>query len=231
MSGENRTILADTLVDAAYLSLRKDITEEYLPAGAKINLSDLCARYGVSPTPIKQAMNRLMAEGLVESIPRKGYRVRNFSWNEVDELFEMRMMMEIHFAPQAVAAVTTSPILQAKFEENLQKNMSLVQNFSSADEYFQTYEMDRQFHELFILASGNRIALRVYNGLNTHAYATYLFHKQPRPQTINGILEHQTIYNSMLAGDVDQVCSQIKAHIENARNKIQLSLKLRNDQV
>lgn len=89
--------------------------------------------------------------------------------------------------------------------------------------------MDRQFHELFILASGNRIALRVYNNLNTHAYATYLFRKQPRPQTINGILEHQTIYNSMLAGDVNQVCSQIKAHIENARNKIQLSLKLRND--
>ena len=219
-------IAADTLVDVAYHNIRKDFTEEYLPAGAKINLSDLCTRYGVSPTPIKQALNRLMAEGLVESIPRKGCRVRNFSWGEVDELFEMRMMMEIYFAPQTVAAVQTSPLLQSKFEENIRENMDLVQNFSTADEYFRTYEMDQQFHELFILASGNRAALRVYKGLNTHSSATYLFGKQPRPQTINGILEHQAIYESMREGAVGPVCDQIKFHIENARNKIRLSLKL-----
>ena len=41
-------------MDVAYHNIRKDIIEEYLPAGQKINLSDLCTRYGVSPTPIKR---------------------------------------------------------------------------------------------------------------------------------------------------------------------------------
>ena len=50
----------DTLVDLAYRSIRRDIIEEVLSAGEKINLPLLCQRYGVSPTPIKQALNRLM---------------------------------------------------------------------------------------------------------------------------------------------------------------------------
>ena len=59
----------DTLVDLAYRSIRRDIIEEVLSAGEKLNLPLLCQRYGVSPTPIKQALNRLMMERLVEGSP------------------------------------------------------------------------------------------------------------------------------------------------------------------
>lgn len=100
MSENARLASTNTLVDEAYQSLKKDIIEEYLPAGEKINLNTLCTRYGTSPTPIKQALNRLIAEGLIESIPRKGCRVRPFNWAWVDERFEIRMMMELYFAPQ-----------------------------------------------------------------------------------------------------------------------------------
>ena len=71
MNSGTHLVSSNTLVDVAYHNIRKDIIEEYLPAGQKINLSDLCTRYGVSPTPIKQALNRLMAEGLVENIPAR----------------------------------------------------------------------------------------------------------------------------------------------------------------
>ena len=217
---------SNTLVDIAYQNLRKDITVEYLPAGKKINLNHLCTRYGISPTPLKQALNRLIAEGLVENIPRKGCRVRGFSWAEVNELFEMRLMMEVHFAPQAISAVRASAKLQSLFETNLKENLELVQNFQTAEEYFRTYELDQQFHELFILSSGNRTALRVYKGLYSHSYAAYLYGKQPRVQTINGILEHKEIYESMRESNTQHVCDLLRSHIENARNKILLSLKV-----
>lgn len=219
----------NTLVDIAYQNLRKDITVEYLPAGKKINLNHLCTRYGISPTPLKQALNRLIAEGLVENIPRKGCRVRGFSWSEMSELFEMRLMMESHFAPQATAAVRINTQLQKLFEENLKENLELVQHYQTAEEYFRTYELDQKFHELFILSSGNRTALRVYKGLYSHSYAAYLYGKQPRVQTINGILEHQEIYRSMLEGNTEKVCDLLHSHIENARNKILLSLKLQQN--
>ena len=219
----------DTLVDIAYQNLRKDITVEYLPAGKKINLSHLCTRYGISPTPLKQALNRLIAEGLVENIPRKGCRVRKFSWTDASELFEMRLMMETHFAPQVTNAVRINSKLQSMFEANLKENLELAQNFQTAEEYFRTYALDQKFHELFILSSGNRTALRVYSGLYSHSYAAYLYGKQPRAQTISGILEHQEIYRTMLDGDAQKVRVLLQSHIENARKKILLFLKLQQN--
>lgn len=229
MSGDTQILSNNTLVDISYQNIRKDITEEYLPAGKKISLCDLCTRYGVSTTPIKQALNRLITEGLVESIPRKGWRVKPFSWNDVDELFELRLMMELNFAAQATIAVKTGSMLQTKFEQNLQENLALVQNYNTAEEFFRTYELDQQFHELFILSSGNSTALRIYKSLNSHSYAAYLFGKQPRPQTINGILEHQAIYKSMQEGNLEMVRSLLESHIENARKKIRLFLKLQQN--
>ena len=229
MSGNAQIIESSTLVDLSYHSIRKDITEEYLPAGKKISLCDLCERYGVSTTPIKQALNRLITEGLVESIPRKGWRVKPFSWSDIDELFELRLMMELNFASQAIASVKTSAALQIKFEQNLQENLALVQRYDTAEEYFRTYELEQQFHELFILSSGNSSALRIYKGLNSHSYAAYLFGKQPRPQTINGILEHQAVYQAMKDGDVEAVRSLLESHIENARKKLRLFLKLQQN--
>ena len=216
----------DTLVDLAYRCIRRDIIEEVLPAGEKINLSLLCQRYGVSPTPIKQALNRLMMERLVEGIPRKGYRVRRVHWRGIDELFELRLMMELYFAPQAAQAVSCSTLLQKKMEENLRENLRLVKIFASPEEYFQTYELDRQFHELYMTASGSQAAVQMYRQLNTHTYAAYLFGKQPRDKTVEGIQEHEDMYRAMQAGDADELCRQVRRHNENARAKIQMVLKL-----
>lgn len=226
MTKNIKLVSANTLVDEVYGHIKKDIIEEYLPAGEKIDMNNLCSRYGVSPTPIKQALNRLIAEGMVESIPRKGCRVSPFNWTRVDETFEIRLMMELYFASQATEAVKTSPVLQERFERNLEENLKLAWNYATPEEYFRTYELDRQFHELLILASGNQTALRTYRGLNAFVYSTYLFGRQPRSQTVNGILEHQMIYESICTGNMEQLEAQIRAHVENARNKIRLALKL-----
>ena len=215
-----------TLVDFAYENMRRDITEEFLPAGTKINVSLLCERHGVSPTPIKQALNRLMMEGLVEGISRKGYRVRRINWREIDELFELRLMMELYFVPQATKAVQGNIVIQGKFEKNLKENLTLARNYTTPEEYFHIYEEDQQFHELYILSSGNQAALRTYKSLNTHTYAAYLFRKQPIPKTVEGIEEHESIYHAMLAGDEAAVARFIRVHNQNAREKIQMTLKL-----
>lgn len=219
---------SDTMVDFVYHQIKKDIIEDFLSPGEKIKQNILCDRYGVSPTPIKQALNRLMAEGLVEGIPRKGCNVRRITWREIDEIFELRLMMELHFAQAATQAVGTNTILQKRFQANLQQNLELVKSFSTPEEYFQIYKLDQEFHELFIASAGNQAAMRTYSSLNTHTYAAYLFDKQPKNKTIEGILEHQDIYRAMLDADVQAVRHQIAVHNENARNKIQITLKVSN---
>lgn len=216
----------NSLVDFATERIRKDITEDILVPGEKINFNYLCERYGISPTPIKQALNRLMMEGLVEGIPRRGYRVCRLNWPELEELFELRLMMELYFVDKATEAVTSSMMLRSKFEQNLADNLSLVQTFTTTSEYFHTYELDQQFHELYIWSGGNQAALRTYKNLNSHTYAAYLFHKQPKEKTVDGILEHQAIFMAMKIGDTDEVRRQITRHNKNARAKIELALKI-----
>lgn len=219
---------AETLVDIAYRSIRKDIIEEVLPAGQKINFTQLSERYGVSPTPIKQAINRLMAEGLIETIPHRGSVVRKMNLEEINEVFDIRLMMETHFTPAVIQAVQQNLAIQQLFEQNIENNTKFAQSFTNAEEYFRTYEIDKQFHELYIFASGNKSALRIYKSLNTHAYAASLYRKQPKDKTIEGIQEHKKIYEAVCAGDEESVIQLIQLHHENARAKIQLALKFRS---
>lgn len=218
----------ETLVDTAYRSIRKDIIEETLPAGEKINVLQLSRSYGISPTPIKQALNRLVAEGLIESVPHKGSVVRKMTLEEISEMFEIRLMMETHFIPAVMQAVQQSLTIRQLFEQNIRENTELAESFSSVEEYFKTYEIDRQFHELFIFASGNKTALRIYKGLNTHAYAASLYHRQPKDQTVEGIREHRQIYEALRAGDEASALRLIRLHHQNACDKIRLALKFRS---
>lgn len=219
---------AATLVDTAYNSIRKDIIEEVLPPGKKINFTQLSERYGVSPTPIKQAVNRLIAEGLIQTVPHHGSVVRKMNLEEINEIFDIRLLMETHFASAVIQAVQQNLAIQQLFEKNIEKNLDLVQTFTTVEEYLRTYEIDRQFHELFIFASGNKSALRIYKSLNTHVYAASLYHKQPKDKTIEGILEHKKLYDAMRLGDQDTVLSLIRLHHENALSKIRLALKFRS---
>jgi DNA-binding GntR family transcriptional regulator len=164
--------------------------------------------------------------GLVENIPQRGYRIRHITWAEIDEIFELRLMMEIAFAPKVIPSVNGNSILQKKFETNLKDNLNLARNFTTTADFLETYSLDQQFHELFIMAGGNHTAFRMYRLLNTHAYSTYLYGEQPQEKTVSGILEHQCIYDEIRAGDMSELQKQLNIHTKNAREIIYFSLKL-----
>ncbi len=214
------------LVDVTCERIRKDISEEFLKPGEKINVRVLSERYGVSETPIKQALNRLMMQGLVESIPHKGMKVKRISWPEIEEIMELRLMLELNYIPKVITALEHDLQLQKKFEENIQANIALVENFSNASEYFKTYEQDQQFHRLYLQCSGNQKAVQVFDNLNTHAYSTYLYNKQPRERTLAGVLEHRSIYEALLAKDENRVRALLTSHTQNAQEIIYLILKI-----
>ena len=218
----------ESLVDFVYSQIKQDITAGTLKPNVKINLPELCERYKTSQTPIKQALNRLMMSGLVENIPQRGYRIKRITWNEIDEIFELRLMMERAFAPKVIQSVSSNSVLQQKFETNLKKNMELAKNFVSIEDFLNTYSLDQQFHELFILAGGNHTASRAYGLLNTHIYSPWLYGKQPKEKTISGIQEHHCIYDAIKTGDVDELQKQLDIHTQNAREIIYFSLKLAN---
>jgi len=209
-----------TLVDVAYKALKKDITERVLIPGQKIILRELLERYGISETPIKQALNRLITEGLVENIPRKGVKVKNIKWEEIEELFDIRLMIETYYAKQIMKNFCKNQNIKEKFLKNLIMHEQIIENATDVDDHFNNYYLDQEFHQLYLKCSENKKIMQVYNNLGTHIYANYIYGRQGKEETIEGFKEHRNIYNALVENDVDALNNCVVTHIANAKTKI-----------
>lgn len=216
---------SQTLVDVAYKALKKDITERVLLPGKKIIIRELQERYGISETPIKQALNRLITEGLVESIPRKGIKVTEITWEDLEELFDIRLMLETYYLKQVMKNFKNNPDIHRQFLKLLREHTWIIEKGVDLNDYFQNYYLDQEFHQLFVKCSGNRRISRIYNNLGTHDYAYYIYRRQSHEETIAGVREHEDIYNALVAQDEAELRKCIETHIVNARNKVSLNLK------
>ena len=165
-----------TLVDTIYDVIKKEIAASHLKPGEKLNSRVLAERYQVSETPIKQALNRLITEGLVESIPRKGMRVRMISWAEIDEILELRLMLDLFFVSDVIKNLRENPELTEQLNNTILCQTACLDLIEDADYYNRTYELDNRFHELYIASSGNSKALEVFHNLNSHVYSLSLIH-------------------------------------------------------
>ncbi len=215
----------ETLVEVAYKEIKNNITERILIPGQKIIIRELYERYGISETPIKQALNRLVTEGVVESIPRKGMRVRNVEWEEIEELMDIRFMIETYYISQAIQTVKNNQFIRELMKENLEKHMQLIENVASVKDYFQNYNLDQEFHQLFIKCSGNKRIVQIYNNLGTHVYSYYTYGKQDKEGMIEGVREHEAIYQALVAQDESKLRQVIEVHLINAKHNVQKMLK------
>ncbi len=217
---------AASLVDVAYRRIREDLSKGDLTPGEKLNVRLLTERYEISDTPVKQALNRLMVEGVVESIPRKGMKVKRITWAEIEEILEFRIMMERFYAPKVITVLANDVRLQKAFDENLTEHLRLAQSYGSLEEHQAVYRLDQQFHRMYLMCGGSRKALQVFDSLNSHIYATYLFNRQPREKTVGGVLEHRAIYEAVLAGKLEELLMLLDLHSKNAHEIIYLTLKI-----
>src|SRR4030043_1707119 len=83
-----------SLVNQAYRELKRIILEHQIPQGGKLNEGELASALGISRTPVREAINRLEKEGLVEIFPQRGAFVVQFSAKDVFELFLIRENLE-----------------------------------------------------------------------------------------------------------------------------------------
>lgn len=214
-----------TLVEVAYKALKKDITERVLVPGQKIIIREVSERYGISETPIKQALNRLIAEGLVENIPRRGMRVRMMHLDEMTELMDIRFMIETYYIKQVLDNFTKDNQIREKFRRNLEEHRRIIENVANVEDFLKQYYLDQEFHQMFVKCSGNKRIIQIYNSLGTHGYAYYIYGKPDKKGLIEGVKEHEDIYWALVKGDEAEVRRRMEIHIINAKNKVYQMLK------
>lgn len=140
---------ATSLTESVYAMLRKEILTCALAPGTEISEAELADRFKMSKTPVREALANLRAEGLVHSFPRRGYQIVPVTFGDMNELFDLRTILEAGAAELACKRITEPEI------ENLRKLADIAYDQSEPPSLENFIKANRDFHFAIARASGN----------------------------------------------------------------------------
>jgi DNA-binding GntR family transcriptional regulator len=138
-----------SLTEIAYNKLRTDILSCVIEPGTIIAQSSLSAKYEIGKSPINSALQKLVQEGLVQSLPRVGYFVSPITVRDVNELFETLLIIEVNVAILTVKHSSDEDL------EHIKTMADFSYVYKDQQSYFKFLEMNKDFHRQIALASGN----------------------------------------------------------------------------
>jgi GntR family transcriptional regulator, rspAB operon transcriptional repressor len=199
--------------DTVYQMLRQSILDQTFLPGQRLQLDELAGKLDVSATPIKDAVNRLASEGLVEVRARSGTFVSRVSVDDVAETLEIRCALETHSALTAVQRVSDRDIttLSALLE-------SMRAPVISDEDRVRHEQQNREFHQCIVELSGNRKLVELYNSLNTHITMARVHYASQawRTRLDQEMREHEQILAHLEARSGLAMAEVLRAHITAA---------------
>jgi DNA-binding GntR family transcriptional regulator len=201
-----------TLGQSAYSRLREMILSGALPAGTRLQEQALAARLGVSRTPVREAMGRLHAEGLVARPSGGAPVVHKITVPEVMEILHVRRLLECEAARQAATT-------QLRIEEFLALRATFERFLSGERPTPEAHiAVDDRLHRLIAESSGSALLSEL---VETLKMKTRMFDKGSIPERFEpGCREHVEIIDALLAGDGEAAATAMRHHLEGARTGI-----------
>ena len=155
-SGRSDPIRVDSVADLAYERIRGHVLGGEVPPGARLGQVELAERFGISRTPVREALRRLAGEGLVDFHSNRGFRVTDLGLDAVLRRMEVRSLVEPGIARLAA---------QRRTEEDLQHLREVIASQEDANDGISAHDASRDFHIVLARASGNDELVRVLNSL------------------------------------------------------------------
>ena len=199
--------------DSVFQILRDSILTQVFRPGQRLDIKDLTSKLGVSLTPVRDAINRLAAEGLVEIRPRSGTFVTDLSADEVADTFDIRMALECLAAEKMISRVTTQDI-----EEFRDLVTDLEKPVTTERERIFHERKNVELHSRIVELSGNRKLIEIYRGLNAHIkIARIHYSREGWTQRIEQEkAEHMTIFRAIEERDLAGLIQALRQHIGHA---------------
>lgn len=212
------------LADQVYQRLREDILRGRFGNDERLHVGRLADRFGVSPTPVKTAIARLAAEGLVVQSNRSGAHVSSITEADIDELAEVRAMIEHYAAGHAIERATDDDI--DRLEALAHSLLTRIHDNGDVD-YDGFADDDMAFHTTLIDIAGNQHLSRLYASLHVYSVvrrAHFLEHgvrgsaQAPLTPYIHVHDEHMAIVGALRARDRDGLQRALSTHLEIVRD-------------
>ena len=188
---------------------RKIVTCEYAP-NTLLNEELLREELHVSRTPIRDALSRLEQKGLITILPKKGIMVSSLSINDINMVFEVRMMYEpyalLHYGSRIPYSVLTH-------------SYELLSYLDAMSEDWAFFQADDAFHAAVVQAIGNRFLLQTYEWIQDQNLRFRVMTGQTSaPRLEDTSKEHTRILEACLKKDWSEAASAMKDHLINSKN-------------
>jgi len=206
------TVLARTdLHDQVYASLKEALATRKLAPGEKLSLQELATAYGVSRSPVQQALTRLVTEGLVEVRPHLGHFVKPLTVASVCEAYDVREARELWAADRTVGRV--APAELAELRRRMERTLPMVGAGRLADGFFET---NQAFHDFQIGLAGNELMRESYRRLSVNALMARVLSGDATSAGDVGA-EHVEIVEAFEQEDLERARAAISAHVDTGK--------------
>lgn len=217
-----RRLLLTSLRERLYETLREDILSNKYEPGEELQSDKLAQEFGVSTTPIREALVRLEGDGLVVSIPNRGVQVAPISLDDVRNLYEVRRLLE-PYAAKIAARYCEEGEVEALYE----KLVHLIEGPTDLAAYINA---DLELHELMSQHLRNTLLKDILDQVDQHSIRVrYLAESSAgglRPEVVELVTrEHLKILDAIRKRDEEKAAAATLQHLTNAEARTLKSLK------
>jgi DNA-binding GntR family transcriptional regulator len=188
--------------------LRDSILQGQLRPGEVHNEKTLATDLGISRTPVREALLELSAQGLVTFLPRKGVMIKHFARKDVEEIFELRRVIELAAIEKVAKATPACDLSKLKKYIEDQKKAALKKDFASF------MKADRSFHATFCELANNRRLAQILENVRdlVHFMGIRGLNTKGRAEVV--IREHEKIYRAVSLRDPAKARKAMESHLK-----------------
>ncbi len=203
------------LGDEVYNAIYARLMSLKIPPGGRISVDNLVRELGVSQTPIREALSRLEAQGLVVKTHLIGYSAAGqMDRQRLEQLYEVRLLLEPFAAAKAALNMSDEAIAGL---ESLDGEMNAPRNEDARLAYGQFAQSDGAFHDLIALGGGNALIHETLSRLHTHIHLFRLYFTARATTDANE--EHARIISAIKRRDATAAEAAMRDHIERSRTR------------
>ncbi|MBL8890387.1 MAG: GntR family transcriptional regulator [Planctomycetaceae bacterium] len=217
--------MAETLSERAYKNIRRELISGGLKPGEQLVSRNLAERYGVSLAPVREAIGRLAAEGLIDHVPGSGSFVRTISKQDLYELFVLREALETCAAGEAAMNAHPAEIEELEYLcHKFDRLAAKVTDSPNQDLMDEWVDAEERFHGLLFEATKNSLLQRVANMYRSQIQVFEVQRTRPlilTPEIAEStVIGHREIAEAVRQRDAESARSRMSHHIRQGRQTI-----------
>ena len=216
---KNNTKQREDSSQTAYQGIRHMLYNKELVPGQRIAYRDLAEKLKLSATPIIQALKWLELQGFVHHEPNRGYSMAPFSLKEIEELYEIRELIEPSLIPATIEKIDKNGLNELKAA--LEAHLAAEREFYLKERLFK----NREFHMTLASLSGKSTQIRILQNVFDMLFLKYGGNYFPISSLASTDQAHQEIFDAIALRSLERAQSVLKNHLTNVKIQVMTSIK------